>query len=130
VAILGARMARPHRAVGLIDDQRKRVELCTGRAFTMQERNIATTFGLTALLAISIPASAANMRDSGPVGAVKVRNPSTLSQCDQGPMVIPPCPAGTTLVIHDQPVYDENGLFIICLEKVPYCLPDDLRPQR
>ena len=95
----------------------------------MQKRTTATIFGLTALFAISIPASAAGMPDSRPTGAVKVRNPSTLSQCDQGPMVIQPCPAGTTLVIHDQPVYDENGLFVICLEKVPYCLPDDLRPE-
>jgi hypothetical protein len=33
------------------------------------------------------------------------------------------------LVIFDQPVYDDDGLFVICFKKVPYCIPDDLRPE-
>ena len=98
----------------------------------MLNRNIAKLFALTAFLAISIPASGDRRYPGhdfddfrGPVA----RNPSHLPQCDQGPMIIPPCPAGTQLVIHDQPEFDEDGLFVICLKKVPYCLPDNLRPE-
>jgi hypothetical protein len=33
------------------------------------------------------------------------------------------------LVIFDSPVFDESGLFVICLEKVPFCLPEGLMPE-
>jgi hypothetical protein len=58
-----------------------------------------------------------------PKGWVVLRQPSTAPQCgDQGPLIIPPCPDDLTLVIFDQPVYDNDGLFIVCLKKVPYCI--------
>ena len=58
-----------------------------------------------------------------------VRRPATLPNCQQGPMIIPPCPANTTLVIWDSPVYDENGIFVVCTEKVPFCVPEGLEPE-
>lgn len=39
------------------------------------------------------------------------------------------CPEGTVLTPWDQPIYDENGLFVIGSKKVFYCLPEDLQPQ-
>lgn len=67
-------------------------------------------------------------RPDGPRRAV-IRQPASLPQCQQGPMIIPPCPGGTKLVIFDAPVYDENGLFVVCLEKVPFCIPKELEPE-
>jgi len=45
-----------------------------------------------------------------------------------GGLLGPSCPAGTILVIFDQPVYDRNGLFVIGTTPVPYCVPEDLEP--
>jgi hypothetical protein len=61
--------------------------------------------------------------------ATIVRNPRDLPPCQQGPLIIPPCPAGTDLVIFDSPVYDDDGLFVICTKKVPYCIPEGLEPE-
>ncbi|MEO0536563.1 MAG: hypothetical protein AAF215_22125 [Cyanobacteria bacterium P01_A01_bin.123] len=38
------------------------------------------------------------------------------------------CPEGTHLVMFDQPIYDEEGLFVVGYEPVPYCIDDDLEP--
>ncbi|MCP5237348.1 MAG: hypothetical protein H6945_16545 [Zoogloeaceae bacterium] len=51
-------------------------------------------------------------------------------QCpDQGPIVVEPCAVDETLIIFDQPVYDDDGLFVVCTEKVPYCVPSGLEPE-
>ena len=61
---------------------------------------------------------------------VVIPDPANLPQCpEQGPIIIPACPPGLELVIFDSPVFDESGLFVICLEKVPYCLPEGLMPE-
>ncbi len=62
---------------------------------------------------------------------VVIPDPANLPQCpDQGPIIIPACPPGLELVIFDSPVFDEEtGLFVICLEKVPFCLPEGLMPE-
>ena len=61
---------------------------------------------------------------------VVIPDPANLPQCsDQGPIIIPACPPGLELVIFDSPVFDDSELFVICLEKVPYCLPEGLRPE-
>ena len=61
---------------------------------------------------------------------VVIPDPANLPQCsDQRPIIIPACPPGLELVIFDSPVYDESGLFVICLEKVPFCLPEGLMPE-
>ena len=65
----------------------------------------------------------------GGVRATVVRNPRDLPPCQQGPLIIPPCPAGTDLVIFEAPVYDDDGLFVICTKKVPYCIPEGLQPE-
>lgn len=39
------------------------------------------------------------------------------------------CPGGTVATPFDQPIYDENGLFVIGYETVWYCLPADLEPE-
>ena len=38
------------------------------------------------------------------------------------------CPEGTYLVIWDQPIYDDEGLFIIGYEPTPYCIDEDTEP--
>ena len=38
------------------------------------------------------------------------------------------CPEGTHLIIWDQPIYDDEGLFIIGHEPTPYSVPDDAEP--
>ncbi len=63
------------------------------------------------------------------IRATIVRNPRDVPPCQQGPLIIPPCPLGTDLVIFDSPVYDDNGLFVICTKKVPYCVPEGLKPE-
>ena len=45
-----------------------------------------------------------------------------------GGLLGPSCPKGTVLVIFDQPVYDDNGLFVIGTTPVPYCVPVGLEP--
>jgi hypothetical protein len=45
-----------------------------------------------------------------------------------GPVFGTKCPAGTFLSPFQQPIYDEDGLFVVGFETVWYCLPDDLRP--
>ena len=107
---------------------------------TLQTRclSVCWRLGLGAILAVlvSVPLSAAFGNDSArirperpPRDRVISRQPAHLPQCEQGPLIIPPCPAGTDLVIYDQPVYDDDGIFIVCLEKVPYCIPEGLRPE-
>jgi hypothetical protein len=27
------------------------------------------------------------------------------------------------------PVYDEDGLFVVCYKKVPFCIPENLEPE-
>ncbi len=38
------------------------------------------------------------------------------------------CPEGWVLTWYEQPIYDEEGLFVIGWEKVSMCLPEDLEP--
>ena len=39
------------------------------------------------------------------------------------------CPEGSSLIIWDAPVYDEEGLFVVDSEPTPVCIPDDLEPE-
>lgn len=60
---------------------------------------------------------------------ITIRDRSNLPQCpNQGPIVVRPCAGDETLILFDQPVYDNEGLFVVCLEKVPYCIPAGLDP--
>jgi hypothetical protein len=61
---------------------------------------------------------------------ITIRDRSELPQCpNQGPIVVTPCGADETLILFDQPVYDDEGLFVVCLEKVPYCVPTGVGPE-
>jgi len=64
-----------------------------------------------------------------PRGRVVIRHPSNVPQCDQGPLIIPPCGNNKVLVIFDQPVYDDDGIFVVCYKKVPFCVPAGLQPE-
>ena len=39
------------------------------------------------------------------------------------------CPGGTVATAFDQPIYDDDGLFVIGSETVWYCVPADLEPE-
>lgn len=39
------------------------------------------------------------------------------------------CPAGTQLVLFDQPIYDEEELFVVGYESVPYCIDENFEPE-
>ena len=71
--------------------------------------------------------------DGPPTGTRKIviRDRSNLPECPNqgGPVFVEPCPEGYELVIFDQPVYDRDGIFVICLERVPYCIPVGLEPE-
>ncbi|MGQ0678657.1 MAG: hypothetical protein ACT4OM_03200 [Actinomycetota bacterium] len=45
-----------------------------------------------------------------------------------GPGDLADCPAGSTLMPFDKPIYDNKGLFVIGYETVWFCIPDDLEP--
>lgn len=38
------------------------------------------------------------------------------------------CPEGTQLIIWNQPIYDEEGLFVVDHEPTPYCIDEDFEP--
>lgn len=68
--------------------------------------------------------------DDRRAGDILIRDRSSVPECpNQGPQIIPPCEAGTELVLFDAPVLDEDGLFLICTKKVPFCIPEGLGPQ-
>ena len=95
---------------------------------------IKTLGVLLALAIFLLPAAAQPPLDKGTEGLLRrgrvvIRQPSHVPQCQQGPLIIPPCPPGTNLVIFDSPVYDDDGLFVVCFKKVPYCIPSDLEPE-
>ena len=63
---------------------------------------------------------------------ITLGNPAEVPQCANQPPIIlpvPPCPEGRTPILFDQPVYDDQGLFVVCLKKTPFCIPDDLEPE-
>lgn len=39
------------------------------------------------------------------------------------------CPGGTVATPFEQPIYDDEGLFVVGYETVWYCLPVDLEPE-
>ncbi len=39
------------------------------------------------------------------------------------------CPEGSSLIMWDAPIYDEEGLFVVDTEPMPVCIPDDLEPE-
>jgi len=39
------------------------------------------------------------------------------------------CPGGTFASPFEQPIYDDEGLFVVDYETVWYCLPNDLEPE-
>ena len=55
---------------------------------------------------------------------------AVVPQCPaDGPVVVQPCAVDETLILFDQPVYDDDGLFLVCTETVPYCVPAGLEPE-
>ncbi|MEL6139449.1 MAG: hypothetical protein AAFQ61_04090 [Cyanobacteria bacterium J06626_23] len=38
------------------------------------------------------------------------------------------CPEGTILVMFDMPIYDDDGLFVIGFEPIPFCIDEDTEP--
>ena len=86
---------------------------------------------LTALVGLPLSAAGTGPTHPRPIPRDRtvVRQPATVPPCQQGPLIIPPCPQNTVLVIFDAPVYDENGIFVVCLEKVHFCIPEGLQPE-
>jgi len=39
------------------------------------------------------------------------------------------CPEGSSLIMWDAPIYDEEGLFVVDSEPTPVCIPDNLEPE-
>lgn len=71
------------------------------------------TFRACALLiAMSLCAGAATAAERS------LTAPATdVPQCpDQGPIVVEPCAVDETLILFDQPVYDDDGLFVVYRE--------------
>lgn len=76
-------------------------------------------------------ASPAPSRPAGPdtLGGALVRDQSHLEQCpNQGPVILDACPEGKVVVFWDQPVYDDEGLFVICLKRAPFCIDPGAEP--
>jgi hypothetical protein len=66
---------------------------------------------------------------SAPLGLKMVRGASVRKSCVEKPNKLKAkCPKGTVSIVHEMPVYDEDGLFVVCYKKVPFCVPEDLEP--
>jgi hypothetical protein len=86
------------------------------------------TLALLVMAGMGGVAPAAHADGPSPV-AVKATPPLTRTPVRPAPgVLIAPCPAGTVLVILDQPVYDPSGLFVVGSKAVPYCIPVGLEP--
>ena len=48
--------------------------------------------------------------------------------CGSEPGLAARCPAGSVATPFEMPVYDEEGLFVVCYETVSVCIPEDLEP--
>lgn len=66
---------------------------------------------------------------SAPLGLKMVRGTSVRKMCAEKPNKLKArCPKGTVSIVHEMPVYDEDGLFVVCYKKVPICVPEGLEP--
>ena len=71
-------------------------------------------------------------RDEGPraPGLKMARGTTVRKACKETPNKLKiKCAKGTVSVLYDMPVYDEDGLFVVCYKKVPFCIPKNLEPE-
>ncbi|MPY91857.1 MAG: hypothetical protein GEV08_01995 [Acidimicrobiia bacterium] len=68
-----------------------------------------------------------NVEASVPDGRALAAAPKAQSR-GMGPILGARCPEGTFLSPFEEPVYDDDGLFVVGYETTWYCLPEDLEP--
>jgi hypothetical protein len=89
----------------------------------------AGLFALALLITSGLGGGVPTTSADGPATVVTVApSPTPRPVRPAGGTLIAKCPEGTVLVVFDQPVYDESGLFVIGTKPVPYCVPEDLEP--
>ena len=106
------------------------VDACTDEFNRTHSTAYPTGLCLNVLSETGVLQSFSRARPQTPTGLRVVHGTSERKACNENPNQLKiKCPKGTHSILYDMPVYDEDGLFVVCYKKVPFCIPDNLEPE-